>query len=83
MILEKSLSGKKIGFLTSNFPEDTQTFVLKQIINTIEQQHDINVFTEQIKSFSDSTMSTDLETYKLKEKVISYKNKSYIKALFF
>ena len=28
-------------------------------------------------------MSTDLETYKLKEKVISYKNKSYIKALFF
>ena len=83
MILEKSLSGKKIGFLTSNFPEDTQTFVLKQIINTIEQQHDINVFTEQIKSFSDSTMSTDLETYKLKEKVITYKNKSYIKALFF
>jgi len=80
---------RKVTYITRSFPVHSQTFVVNQIISTINKGFNVGVLTYSLKSFNKSSQSSNLSDYDIKDateiidyKIPKYRLSRYIKGLF-
>ncbi|WP_138434667.1 glycosyltransferase [Winogradskyella algicola] len=66
---------RKVTYITRSFPVHSQTFVVNQIVSTINKGYDVGVLTYKLKNFDKSSQPSNLSNNGIKDvtEIIDYK----------